>query len=240
MLTLEENKKLIYPKIETAFNRGKDFNFLKTIHSNQDEACFPIPSLKNEYYVLRKPEFNCISQWEVTEKIDGTNVRIILKDQKLYFAGKTEKAELPNHLLEKLKTIFTEEKLLETFEGKDVTLYGEGFGAKIQGGVGEKYSHEAEFILFDIRIGNYWLLYNDLEKIASKLGINVVPLLGYFDMETIVKMVTDGFPSKMGDLPICEGIIAKTKLGLNDRNNDRIIFKLKHKDFNKSFKPHKQ
>lgn len=240
MLDIQENISPKYPKIETVFNRDETFKFSIVKDPSNHEGLFRLPGFNREYHVYRKPEYGLIKLWEVTEKIDGTNVRIILKDGKVYFAGKTKNAELPAHLEEKLRTIFTAEKLQEIFENKDVTLYGEGYGAKIQGGVGEKYSDEAEFILFDIKIGQFWLLREDLEHIAQRLNIKVVPLIGYFDMDFIYDTVSEGFPSLLGNLPICEGIVAKTKYGLVDRMGDRLMFKLKHKDFNKSFKPHKQ
>ncbi len=210
MLNIDINKKLIYPKIDTLFQRNPN-----TYKINTDQ--------------VRDPIFNLISKWEVTEKIDGTNIRIVLNDGNLYFLGRTEKAEIPKPLENWLFENVSKEKLLEVFEGKDVVLYGEGYGSKIQ--QGEGYSPIQKFILFDIKIGQFWLKRNSIEEIATNMDLDVVPLIGEMTTDEIIELVKTGFPSKIGNYPISEGIIARTSTPLQDMKNNRLIFKLKYSDF---------
>ena len=57
-----------------------------------------------------KPEFKLLKDidWVWTEKVNGTNIRVqyttYLLGQTVEFRGKTNKAELPKHLLEYLQT----------------------------------------------------------------------------------------------------------------------------------------
>ena len=180
-------------------------------------------------------------KWVWTEKIDGTNIRVCwyrcpLVD-KVEFKGKTDKAEVPKHLLERLKELFPPEKLRTLFplseEAPDVCLYGEGYGYKIQKGCkyfgGEK---KVDFILFDIKIGNTWLKREDVEEITRQLGIDVVPIIGEGTIDQAVEIMTkQGFYSTFSDSFLAEGIVLRPKIELLDRRGHRIITKLKHKDW---------
>jgi len=212
MTMLKPDQAKEYSKIPTLFERGDDFQFKSSLE-------------------FTKPEFKEIKHFEVTEKIDGTNIRIVYENGELFFGGRTDNADLPSPLLEKLKSMFDLSKLKELFEGKKVTFFGEGYGAGIQNPTGKKYSDTQNFILFDINIGGFWLSYNDLSSIAAKLNIRNVPRLGFLTIDQIVEMVFEGFPSQIGDVPICEGIIAKSPSGMLDRMGNRVMFKLKYKDF---------
>lgn len=220
MLTLEENTALLYPKILTAFVRDKNFNFA------QNDATQIMGGFQ-----WCKSEFDEIKTFEVTQKIDGTNTRVVLKNGKVYFLGKTERSTfLPEHIL-KLETIFSAEKLIEVFGGKDVTLYGELYGGNIQ--VGSTVNQELDFILFDVKIGDSWLLYKNIEEIALKINIKVVPFLGLLTIDEIIDIAKNGYQSEIDTIPSPEGIVAKSTGGLRFGDGGRVMFKLKRKDFNK-------
>lgn len=188
-----------------------------------------------------KPEFELLQnmEWVWTEKIDGTNIRVCyytcpLIDE-IKFKGKTDKANMPKHLETKLQELFPLEKIQKVFETgetiPDICLYGEGYGYKIQnGGKYVKSKYEVNFILFDIRVGNWWLKREDIEKIANQLGIQVVPIVGQGTIDEAIKIVKKGFKSTFGDF-IAEGLVLKPKYELRDRRRQRIITKLKYKDF---------
>ena len=55
-----------------------------------------------------------------------------------------------------------------------VTLYGEGFGAKIQKGGGNYIPNGQSFILFDVVIDGWLLQRKNVQDIATKLGIDTV------------------------------------------------------------------
>ena len=107
-------------------------------------------------------------EWVWTEKVDGTNIRVIWDGYRVSFAGRTDKAMIPPHLLKRLEELFggtdKEEIFEQTFGKKEVILFGEGFGEKIQKG-GEKYGR-VDFILFDVWIG-MWLKRVDVVNIAE-------------------------------------------------------------------------
>ena len=209
-----------YHKIQTVFKRNPETNF-KTL-------------LEGEFAL---PEFEYLknNNWVFTEKIDGTNIRIIFDWQCISIAGKTNESQIPPFLLENIKRLFDLDKMREVFENDDientnVCLYGEGYGAKIQKG-GGNYRQDQSFVLFDIKIGNWWLKRIDIEDIAQKLNIDIVPIIGTGTLENMVNITRKGFYSIWGDF-IAEGIVARPEIELIARNGQRIITKIKHKDFN--------
>lgn len=116
-------------------------------------------------------------------------------------------------------------------DGKPVSavLYGEGYGAGIQ--KGGTYRPDKSFILFDVMVdGKWWLDRESTYDIAAKLGVDVVPYLGRMTLDQIVEHVRSPFYSKLGTA-VAEGIVARPIEPLFDRKGERIIIKLKTKDF---------
>ena len=185
------------------------------------------------------PEYEYLknSQWVWTEKVDGTNIRVDFNGAKnILFAGRTDKAEIPNFLLNKLQELFTQDDLIATFadSSKDmfsVTLYGEGYGYKIQKN-GKNYKADGvDFVLFDVLVNDIlWLKREDVADIANKLGIKDVPIIGQGTLAELNDVVKRGMTSTWGNFA-AEGIVARPTIELKDRSGNRIITKLKHKDF---------
>lgn len=48
--------------------------------------------------------------WEFTEKIDGTNIRIIWDGHRVNFAGRTDKAQIPAELTNRLFELLAEKR----------------------------------------------------------------------------------------------------------------------------------
>ncbi|OGE25607.1 hypothetical protein A3C26_03480 [Candidatus Daviesbacteria bacterium RIFCSPHIGHO2_02_FULL_39_12] len=116
------------------------------------------------------------------------------------------------------------------FAGKEVCLYGEGYGRKIQE-TGKLYAPDGvDFVLFDITIDEWWLERKNIEDIAQKLGVKVVPIVGEGTLTDAIEMTKKGFKSEWGDF-LAEGIVAKPRTELNSREGERIITKIKHRDF---------
>ncbi len=113
---------------------------------------------------------------------------------------------------------------------EEVILYGEGYGAKIQKGGGNYIKDGVDFVLFDVRVGKIWLQRKDVEDVANKLGLGIVPILGYGTLIQMIDMVEKGFNSQWGDFP-AEGIVARPIVEIQTRMGNRIITKLKHRDF---------
>lgn len=47
-------------------------------------------------------EFLKDNVWQFTEKVDGTNIRVHWDGHRVTFAGRTDRAQIPKHLLERL------------------------------------------------------------------------------------------------------------------------------------------
>ena len=179
-----------------------------------------------------KPEFAYLqhNEWAFTEKVDGTNIRVMFNGVAITFGGKTDRSQIPAKLVTRLNERFLPQ--LELFKEQfpdGVCLYGEGYGAKIQKG-GGNYRSDQDFVLFDVKIGDWWLKRVDALDISMKLGLDIVPVIGRGTLHDMVKYVQSRFISYWGDF-YAEGIVARPRLELKARNGKRIITKLKHKDF---------
>ena len=210
-----------YHKIQSVFKRDPENNF-KTF-------------LEGEYSL---PEFEYLADndWVFTEKIDGTNIRVYYNgtDRVVWFEGRTDKAQIPTFLLEQLVEMFPPE-VFSMFDASagTVVLYGEGYGARIQKGGGNYISDGVSFVLFDVRIGNWWLERSAVDDLAESLGIKSVPVRGFSGPGTLkdmVDFVRGGFESSWGPFE-AEGLVARPAVELSARNGKRIITKLKCRDF---------
>lgn len=215
----------VYPKIETVFKR--------------DLTTFKVT---NE---IRCEEFKNIKTWLVTEKIDGRNQRIVYDGNlhagggihALTFKGRTEKADMPEYIMEPLTKLFPIDKFQESFE-KDaqVCLYGEMYGPKInKGGI---YRDDISFRLIDVWINGWWLKWGDVVVIAQALKIETVPVIGCCGLDTAVSFVTPTFVSATASdnekQALAEGIVATAYPLVLFRNGNPLKFKLKRKDFSES------
>ena len=175
-------------------------------------------------------------EWVFTEKIDGTNIRVMWNGKEVIFGGRSDDAQLFTPLLLKLQELFMRleprQKFAEIFgtEECDVVLYGEGYGAKIQKGGGNYIPNGVDYVLFDVAVNGVYLERENIEDIANKFGIKVVPIIGYGTLEEAIEITKKGFKSQWGDF-IAEGIVARPKVELLTRTGERIITKVKHKDF---------
>ena len=187
-------------------------------------------------YRSKEVEFLKDNIWEFTEKVDGTNVRVIWDGYRVSFGGRTDKAEIPTHLLEKLNILFggeVKEQLFEQlFKEKEVVLFGEGYGPKIQS-CGSSYVDEVDFILFDVTVNGKYLSRNNVNEIATYFNIKSVPVLFTGVLEEGVKYVKSNPTSTIAKdktLPM-EGLVARPMIELYSSNGERIIVKIKYKDF---------
>lgn len=212
----------------------KTYHKIKTLWKRESER--PCNMIIGEY---AEPEFELLKdvEWVATEKVDGTNIRVMWDGQNVIFNGKTDNAQIPGHLNKVLIDLFigeANEQLFEqTFDSRSVCLYGEGYGEKIQK-VGGLYGNTG-FVLFDVKIGDWWLKRKDVEDVARKLGIDVVPIIKTGTLQELSDFVAKGFSSQWGDF-LAEGVIAKPSTELLTRDGKRIITKIKHKDFIKLLK----
>ena len=170
--------------------------------------------------------------WTFTEKVDGTNVRVGWdKDtKKVVFGGRTDAAQMPVFLIERLNDLFPIEKFLSLYPDCSMTLYGEGYGAKIKKGGGNYIADKQDFVLFDVLIADFWLERNNVRDIADKLGLRTVPIVGEGTIGKAMEMCKQGFHSQWGAFT-AEGIVLRPKTELRTRAGHRIITKIKNRDF---------
>jgi ATP-dependent RNA circularization protein (DNA/RNA ligase family) len=176
-----------------------------------------------------------INEWIFTEKVDGTNIRIFWDGHKVTFGGRTENAQLPGGVVERLQELFlnneTEELLEQKFGENEVIFFGEGYGGKIQKGSG--YKNTQDFILFDILVGETWLKREDVEELAKSFNLDVVPVVLEGTLDEAVKYV-EGRPMSIIGENIdkeMEGLVGTPKARLTDFRGNRIIVKIKTCDF---------
>jgi len=208
-----------YEKIETIFSR--DMNGTKKL----------IPG------VFRDPtvEFLATNKWIWTEKVDGTNIRIYWDGHTVSFGGRTDNAQIPTDLINYLNDTFVttdvEEMFEQLFGEKEVILFGEGYGRKIQK-VGSKYlPNGVGFILFDVLIGENYQEREWVEQTAMAFNIPVVPIVGHGSLEHAVDYVKSHPNSIIANqLVEMEGIVCRPRYELRDRRGNRIIVKIKWED----------
>ncbi len=172
--------------------------------------------------------------WQFTEKVDGTNIRIYWDGHQVQFGGRTDKAQIPVHLVNRLNELFggdTNEELFEQkFGENEVELFGEGYGVKIQNG--GLYRDDVDFILFDVMINGNYQQRESVEDIANYFGIDVVPIILEGTLQDGVDYVLNNRKSIVAKNGAeIEGVVGRPKLELNDRSGKRCIVKIKYRDF---------
>jgi hypothetical protein len=199
------------------------------------------------------------NDWEWTEKVDGTNIRIEVHrhDDFLTFLykGKTDRANTPKALVEALRSLFggdesnhgsipgasvhpalevrndSADALGRIMVERDITdLVIYGEGYGPKINGGGKYGTEPRFVAFDVRVGSFWLNRESVDDLCSNIGLDTVPVIGYGSLHDAIDVVQQGLQSRWGDFE-AEGIIAVPKVPLFDRAGRRIITKIKGVDF---------
>lgn len=205
-----------YHKIQTVFKRDPETKF-KTLLDGE----FSLP----EFAHLA----DCV--WDFTEKVDGTNIRVKWDgvSEVVDFAGKTDRAQIPPQLLARLKERFTHDAMAYQFGDSTACLYGEGYGAKIQKG-GGNYRPDQDFVLFDVKVGDLWLRRESVLDVSTGMNIDIVPVIASGTLAEMIAMAREGFDSQWGDF-WAEGIVARPSVDLLTRTGERIITKIKSKDF---------
>lgn len=192
--------------------------------------------LENEYsneyigYLANK-------EWVFTEKVDGTNIRVIWDGYRVTIKGRQDSSNIPKHLEEKLNEMFINKETEEIFEQifglKEVVLYGEGYGCKIN--KGEQYRDDVSFILFDVTVSDIWLNKNDVMDIAQKFNIDMVPEIIRGSIQEAVELIKQHPKSivakNQGKDTIMEGVVGEPIVNLQDKFGNKIIVKIKCRDF---------
>ena len=207
----------------------KEYNKIETIYERDIDGTKKLIEGK---FRNKTVEFLANNEWEFTEKIDGTNIRIYWDGHKITFGGRTERASIPSHLVNKLNEIFLNEETEQLFEQKfgemEVILFGEGYGVKIQNG-GE-YRPDVGFILFDVLIGENYQGRESVENIAKAFGLEIVPIVLRGTIQEAVDFIKTKPNSTIGKAKM-EGVVGRPRVEMRDRCGNRLIVKIKCRDF---------
>lgn len=196
------------------------------------------------------PQLQALDQpglWIWTEKVDGTNIRVMWDGYKVSFGGRTDRANLPGPLLQYLEDTYGSDEAEEIFEQQfglqRAVVFGEGYGPGIQkGGV---YRDDVSFIGFDLWVGGqhdqpekpsgYFQDYETGRAIMSH-ALNV-PLVPEVDIEMSIteacgyvggghnNSIVAGLNNKKTFE--CEGLIGVPKIPFYNQYHEQIAVKIK-------------
>ena len=205
-----------YHKIQSLFKRDPETNYKTFI-----EGAWTL----EEFQLLRNIE------WQFTEKIDGTNIRVMF-DEVMEIAGRSNNADIPAKLVSHINETLPTKKLEEVFPAVRVVLIGEGYGAGIQ--KGGNYRQDQGFILFDVWLPDtdYYLSRENVENVAYKLGIPFAPVIHQGPLLDGIDLVKGELKSKVSQVEqYAEGVVARPAVELKDKQGRRIITKIKRRDY---------
>lgn len=218
----------------------------------------PYPSIESLYTRDREThKLNCgdvrnfawsaVTYWQVTEKVDGTNVRVIVTpDGNITYMGRRSD-QLPKGMKDVLDGLFLD-KVGEIVKhiptgATHLTFYGEGYGVGIKGSEAQKYVTEGKhFIAFDAyvqsEVGGYYLNGYELRLICDALGVMVAPLLRPLNLEKLIypdwnevrDVIAPYRNSVVSPTAPSEGIVCRPSVELRDSFGNRMIWKLAFRD----------
>lgn len=182
----------------------------------------------------------------------------------VYYKGKTDNANLPKLLEQFMKETYPPSVILSALGLKECisteefgeygwndltdipamyTIYGEGYGVKIQGCGGNYLKDSNKVIGFDVKVTSrsgkeIYLLNENRDAIMNNMNMPIVPTIGYFTIKEAIEFVQKGFKSRVAESNpefLAEGLVCKTPNGLLDRQGNRIVFKVKTCDWDKYY-----
>lgn len=251
-----------YQKINTIFKRDNkniimqyagfvqpEFEYLRNLKWRAEEK---IDGTNMRIEVVPKIEYvidtvNNI-EYEETDEILGVHFTVTIK-------GKTDNAQIPPMLQKYMEETYPDNKVLEAlglkeyipveewkehkwnseFDIPTYTIYGEGYGQKIQK-AGSHYIKDGVCVrFFDVKVNDIYLRTESRDDIATKLNAPIVPFIGNFTLDEAIEYVRKGFKSRIAEDKdfIAEGLVLRTDLGLRNRMGERLIVKIKYEDFQK-------
>lgn len=206
----------------------KEYQKIETLYKFDND----LKGYKEEFY---NPivEYLKDCKWVGTEKIDGTNTRVLWNGHNFEFGGRTDKAVLPKELLQLLQDTFNydmEVLFEQKFGEKEVLLFMEGYAGKIQNGA---YKGSEKIIGYDIMIEGTYLDKQVSEAIFESLGIKFVPMIEFSNLQVCIDFVKNHQQSIIQPESQMEGLVCFPAVRLYDHQGNRIIVKIKNKDLNK-------
>lgn len=170
------------------------------------------------------------SPWVYSRKVDGENIRIQWDGEQALWNGKSNAFQCSVEFAEYMNNIFLEEIFEEKF-GRDkvATLFGEKMGPKTQGN--ELGLDKDELILYDVNVNGIWLSGESVVEIATYFGIKTVfdfmpSFLGKtHTLQELIELCAKG------EFKDWEGIVATPLVELRAQNGQRVVVKIKNRDY---------
>lgn len=206
-----------YQKIETLYKFNTTIN--KFVEND-----FTNPIVKYLY--------DC--KWIGSEKIDGTNIRVLWDGFSFSIAGRTEKSDVPKEVKLLFDTIFNKdaEIIIEQIFGvKEVIFCMEAYGGKIQNGT---YKISERLIGFDIMVNENYIQRESARDIFEKINIPFVPLYIFKNLKEAIDFVKTNPVSQVDNTAYIEGLVCLPYERIYDNQGNRIAVKIKVRDFNKT------
>lgn len=167
-----------------------------------------------------------------SEKIDGTSVGIVWDGERISFVGHTDKSQFNPKYLEYLNDTFGtpafESVIEEIFGEKPVTIYGEGISKAYNQNYGFP---DGNFIMYDIANPNNTFYNREaVKEIAKKLDL-IYPAETLMTIDEAINYVKHKPMSKLDSTVPMEGLVLRPTTELYTNNGDRVICKIKVRDF---------
>ena len=245
-----------YQKIQTVFKRDE-----KNVVMPYDELTQPeFEFLRSLPWRCEEKIDGTNIRLEVTSEVVWNNPSEPCDVKGVAFAvdykGKTDNANIHPNLLKHLTDTYPAGKILASLGLKEFipveefadhkwqsyedipkiyTIYGEGYGAKIQKAGGNYIKDGNGFIVFDVKVDDLYLQPSQRNVIAENMDAPVVPFIGMMTLDEAIQFVREGFKSRIAENPdfMAEGLVIRNELGLKTRRGERIITKIKTCDFQK-------
>lgn len=191
------------------------------------------PSSLNGHEIYRSTALMYLrhSDWCYKRKLDGENQRVWWNGEQVVWNGKSNAYNCKQDWVDYMNNTFQEELFEEIFgRDRDVMLYGERMGQKVQ--ENELGLDHTEFILFDVCVNGQFLGQDAINEIGHRLGINTCfDFMQGADMLYVDTLDNLILACERGDFKDWEGIVAQPMIELRDQKGERIVTKIKTRDY---------
>lgn len=185
-----------------------------------------------------KPAFNWLKAFDenqkfvASEKIDGTSVGLKWDGERISFVGHTDKSQFCPRYLEYLQNRFGTpefESCVEAIFGdRPVAIYGEGISKDYNVHYGFP---DGEFIMYDIQFDSgFYAERQFVWEVAKKLAIKT-PWEQNMTLNEAIEFVKTKPQSRLNSDFKMEGLVLRPLVELYDNHGERLITKVKVKDF---------
>lgn len=174
-----------------------------------------------------------VKDWLVTEKMDGMSVILSINTEDYTYFGRSRNTNFNAEQQQFMDEAFhsANYQLFKIGFEKPVDIYAELVGPGIQG---NPHNLDAlELFVFDVRVNDFWLDWDNVCDIAEKAGLQTVSLATpdgeRVSAEYVVSFID--YHLKFPQDEYCEGFVARTDPYLYDNMGNRIMWKLKVSDY---------